>query len=342
MQDRILLVDDDLAVIKTMTRMLAGVGQIQFACSGVDALRLVREEPPSLILMDAQMPGMSGFELCELLKADPALAHIPVIFVTSHSETAFEVAGFEIGAVDFIAKPVSPPLLVARVKTQLRIRQLTDELRHTSVTDGLTQLPNRRAFDDAFLREWSRARRSAEPMSVLMIDVDHFKLFNDRHGHGAGDRCLQHIARALADASLRPADMVARYGGEEFVMLLPQTTKAGAAHMATRILAAVEALCIKHAASPNANHVTVSVGMSCYDGLSPRWLGSASESRFIDDMVPSIKPAQLLQAADKALYAAKRAGRAQAWMLDVAELDTPNLAREVPPLGRWSPAPTVA
>ena len=342
MQDRILLVDDDLAVIKTMTRMLAGVGQIQFACSGVDALRLVREEPPSLILMDAQMPGMSGFELCGLLKADPALAHIPVIFVTSHSETAFEVAGFEIGAVDFIAKPVSPPLLVARVKTQLRIRQLTDQLRHASVTDGLTQLPNRRAFDDAFLREWSRARRSAEPMSVLMIDVDHFKLFNDRHGHGAGDRCLQHIARALADASLRPADMVARYGGEEFVMLLPQTPEAGAANMATRILAAVEVLCIEHAASPTANHVTVSVGMSCYDGLGPRWLGSPPESRFNDDMVPSIMPAQLLQAADKALYAAKRAGRAQAWMLDVAELDTPHLAREVPPLGRWSPAPTVA
>ncbi len=332
MQDRILLVDDDLAAIKTMSRMLAGVGQIQFACSGLDALRLVREAPPSLILMDAEMPGMSGFELCALLKADYTLAHVPVIFVTSHSETAFEVAGFEIGAVDFIAKPVSPPLLLARVKTQLRIKQLNDELRRTSLTDGLTQVANRRAFDDAFRREWSRARRSSQPMSVLMIDVDHFKLFNDRYGHGAGDRCLQGMAQALIAASLRPADFVARYGGEEFVMLLPQTPRGGAAHVATRILAAVQGLDIEHAASPTASHVSVSVGMACFDVHSAGWVASPDDSRFLDDPAALVKPVHLLQAADKALYAAKRAGRAQAWMLDAADVDAPALARLVQPL----------
>ena len=329
MKDRILLVDDDLNAIKTMTRMLVGVGQIQFACTGADALRLVRETPPSLILMDAEMPGMSGFQVCELLKADPALAHIPVIFVTSHSGVTYEVAGFAIGAVDFIAKPVSPPLLLARVKTQLRIGQLTDELRLASLTDGLTQVANRRSFDDTFRREWSRAQRSAEPISVLMVDVDHFKLYNDRYGHAAGDRCLQGIAQALVDASLRPADLVARYGGEEFVMLLPRTPRVGAVHVATRILAAVEVLAEQHATSPTARHVTVSVGLSCCDQASAGWVGSPLESRFSDDMAPFVKSAHLLQAADKALYAAKRAGRAQAWMLDVTDIDAPERACDV-------------
>ena len=340
MPDRILLVDDDVAVIKTMARMLAGIGEIQIACSGFDAMRVIRETPPSLILLDAEMPGMSGFQVCELLKADPSLADIPVIFVTSHGETSVEVAGFEIGAVDFISKPVSPALLLARVKTQLRIKHLSDELRRSAYTDGLTQVANRRSFDDAFRREWLRAVRSAEPTSVLMIDVDHFKLYNDRHGHGAGDRCLQGIAQALVHACLRPADLVARYGGEEFVMLLPATARAGAAHVAARVQTAVEAMAIEHGASKTDRHVTVSVGMTSYDSASPGWVGEACESRFADDLARPVKPSQLLKAADLALYAAKQAGRAQSWMLDAGDVDFPERAHEVPPLGSaaWASA----
>lgn len=336
MPDKILLVDDDVAVIKTMARLLGGVGEIQIACSGVDAMRIIRETPPSLVLLDAEMPGMSGFEVCELLKADPALADIPVIFVTSHGDTSVEVAGFEVGAVDFISKPVSAPLLLARVKTQLRIKHLTDELRRSANTDVLTRVANRRSFDLAFRREWLRAARSAQPVSVLMIDVDHFKLFNDRYGHGAGDRCLQGVAQALVEACLRPADLVARYGGEEFVILLPETPRTGAAHVAARVLTAVEAMAIEHAASKTASHVTVSVGMSCYDEASAIWSGEASESRFGDDTARQVKAPQLLKAADLALYAAKEAGRAQAWMLDVADVDAPGRACEVLPLGRLS------
>lgn len=333
MPDRILLVDDDVAIIKTMARMLAGIGEIQIACSGFDAMRIIRETPPSLVLLDAEMPGMSGFQVCELLKADPSLADIPVIFVTSHGDSSVEVAGFEIGAVDFISKPVSPPLLLARVKTQLRIKQLGDELRRTANTDGLTQVANRRSFDETFRREWLRAVRGAQPASVLMIDVDHFKLFNDRYGHGAGDRCLQGIAQALVDACLRPADLVARYGGEEFVMLLPETPRAGAAHVATRVLTAVEAMAIEHGTSRTSRHVTVSIGMSCYDSASTGWVSEVGESRFGDDSACPVKPSQLLKAADLALYAAKQAGRAQAWMLDAGDVDAPELAREVLPLG---------
>jgi diguanylate cyclase (GGDEF)-like protein len=329
MQNRILLVDDDLTVIKTMSRMLAGVAQIQFACSGEDALRLVRKAPPALILLDAEMPGMSGFQVCESLKADPSLAHIPVIFVTSHSDTEFEVAGFEIGAVDFIAKPVSPPLLVARVKTQLRIKQLADELRSVSLTDGLTHIANRRSFDETFRREWARARRSAEPTGLLMVDVDYFKLFNDRYGHPSGDRCLQQISKALTQAIRRPADFVARYGGEEFVVLLPKTTQDGVAHVATRIMDAIESLGIEHATSPISRHVTVSIGASSFDETSNGWVASPADSRLCEDLAAAVTPAQLLLAADRALYAAKAAGRTQAWMLDAVDVDAPVQAREI-------------
>ena len=334
MQDLIMLVDDDPTAIKTMSRMLAGIGRIQFACSGEDAMRLVREVPPTLILMDSEMPGMSGFELCDLLKADPELAHIPVIFVTSHNDVTFEVTGFDIGAVDFIAKPVSPPLLQARVKSQLRIKHLTDELRCTSMTDGLTRVANRRSFDEALDREWMRSRRNATPMSVLMVDVDHFKLFNDRYGHVVGDQCLQRIAGALKNTVLRPADMVARYGGEEFVMLLPDTSGEGAMHVATRILAAVERLGVAHDASPTSDHVTVSVGLSYFDETSIGWMASPKKSRHTDDSPSVLNSAKLVRAADKALYAAKLAGRAQAWMLDTSSLDVAGRARKITPLNR--------
>ena len=332
MTDTILIVDDDLVAIRSMGRILGGLGRIQFACSGTDALRLVRESMPALILLDGEMPGMSGFAVCEALKADAALAHIPVIFVTSHVECEFEVAGFELGAVDFIAKPVSPPLLVARVKTQLRIKHLTDALRHSAATDALTQIANRRSFDESMRREWSRARRSGEALSVLMIDVDHFKLFNDRYGHGAGDRCLQAVAQALVESSLRPADLAARYGGEEFVMLLPVTDRTGAAHVAARVLEAVARLQIEHAASSTAGHVTVSVGLASYDEQSDAWTGAGIESRLLEGGGAPASPMQMLRAADKALYVAKHAGRAQAWMLDVADVEVPDRASPVQPV----------
>ncbi len=332
MPERILLVDDDVAVIKSMARMLAGVGDIHVASSGPDALRILQDRLPSLILLDAEMPGMSGFRLCELLKSDPRVADIPVIFVTSHAETSVEVAGFEMGAVDFISKPVSPPLLLARVKTQLRIKQLTDELRRNAHIDGLTQVANRRSFDETLHREWQRGLRCGRPMSLLMVDVDHFKRFNDHYGHDAGDRCLRSVAQALAQACHRQADLVARYGGEEFVILLPATPRAGAVEVARHVLAAVDALGIAHAASPTAEQVTVSIGVSFYDEGSADWMCEGRDARCADDRslpAAATKPASLLKAADLALYAAKQAGRARACMLDAAELDAPERASEL-------------
>ena len=149
MNENILLVDDDPAMIQLLARILAGVGNLRFATSGVDALQLARESVPDLILLDAEMPGMSGFQVLDALKAEPAMADVPVIFVTSHSDAAFEVAGFEMGAADFIAKPVNGRLVRARVNAQLRVKHMADILRLISTTDSLTNVANRRRFDES-------------------------------------------------------------------------------------------------------------------------------------------------------------------------------------------------
>ncbi|WP_457354966.1 diguanylate cyclase [Roseateles sp. P5_D6] len=337
MSDNILLVDDDPSAIRLLSHMLADVGNLRFATSGEDALRLARESAPDLVLLDAEMPGMSGFEILEALKADPGLEDVPVIFVTSHSEPEFELSGFELGAADFIAKPVSAPLVVARVKTQLRVKRIADELRRIATIDVLTGVTNRRGFDDALAHEWRRARRAGDPLAVLMIDVDHFKSFNDHYGHPAGDVCLRAVAQTLASTSLRPADLVARYGGEEFVVLLPQTPRLGAEHVAHSILAAVEALSIRHDASSAACHVTVSVGVACYDNASECWAEPSADSRAAG-LGRGHSPLDLVRAADKAMYCAKRAGRARAMLLDICDVDAPQGVREArrPPAGHDS------
>jgi diguanylate cyclase (GGDEF)-like protein len=326
MNDDILLVDDDPGAIQLLSRILAGSGRLRFAMNGEDAIRLAHESTPDLMLLDAEMPGMSGFQVLEALKAEPALADVPVIFVTSHAEAAFEVAGFELGAADFIAKPVSPALVRARVDTQLRAKHTADALRRVATVDVLTGVANRRRFNDALERECRRARRSGEPLALLMIDVDHFKRYNDHYGHPAGDACLRAVAQALLLACLRPADLVARYGGEEFVLMLPHTPRAGAQYMAHKVLDAVEGLCIPHAKSSMAGHVTVSVGVACYDADSESWVEPSSDSRLMDETVTRGFPLELVQAADRALYSAKHAGRGQARLLDVADVGAPERA----------------
>ena len=196
---------------------------------------------------------MSGFDLLRTLKAESSLADVPVIFITSHSEAGFEVSALDMGAADFIAKPLKSSRVLARVRTQLRVKHMADELRRTATTDGLTGVANRRQFDVSLESEWRRAQRSGEPVSLLMIDVDHFKLYNDLYGHPQGDICLCRVTQALRSTCGRPADLVARYGGEEFMILLPQTPREGANHMAQRqVLDAVTAL--RHISREFPNH----------------------------------------------------------------------------------------
>lgn len=305
---RILLVDDDPGAVALMSRVLSGLGELRFATSGSDALRIALAARPDLILLDAQMPDMSGFEVCRALKADPALADAAVIFVTSHHEPEFEVRALEIGAVDFIAKPINPPLLVARARTQLRIKRMADDAQRLSLTDSLTGVANRRCFDEVLERECGRARRSTGALSLCLIDVDHFKRFNDRYGHPAGDACLRSVARALASCAQRPADVLARYGGEEFALLLPETPEAGAGHVARRLLDAVAALAIAHDDSPVSPLVTVSVGLAVY---AHSRLQDSENSRPPLTQLLGGAATNLLDAADRALYSAKRDGRAR-------------------------------
>lgn len=338
MNDSILLVDDDPDTIHLLGRMLADVGTLRFATSGQDALRLARESAPDLILLDAEMPGMSGFQVCEALKAEPALVDVPVIFVTSHSKPAFEVAGFEVGAADFIAKPVNAPLVRARVKTQLRIKRMADELRWVATIDALTGVANRRNFDESLEREWYRGRRSADPMALLVIDVDHFQQFNALYGRPAGDACLRSVAQALVGIGLRTADLVARYGGGEFAVLLPQTSQSGAEQVTRSVLGAVAALGLAHDASMTSLHVTVSVGVACYDNSASR-VPSSAASRCADDLGERSSPIDLVRSANIALQCAKQAGRAQAKLLDIDDVDRPQMARDIGPA--QSPRATV-
>ena len=315
MNDDILIVDDDPDTIKVLGRILADSGDLRFATNGEDALRLVREAAPDLMLLDSEMPGLNGFRVFDAMKAEPALADVAVIFVTSQSESAFAVSAFEKGAADYITKPVNAALVLARVRTQLRVKRLTSELRHTAMTDSLTGVASRRQFDESFKVEWLRAQRAGDPLALVLIDVDHFKLYNDRYGHPKGDVCLRHVTQALLSACKRPADLVARYGGEEFVILLPQTPRHGAQHMAQQVIDEVAAIGIFHEDSQTTHHVSVSVGIACFDDASAR---RADDSH-------ALRASDLVQAADKALYSAKRAGRGQAKLRDIADTGTPGL-----------------
>jgi diguanylate cyclase (GGDEF)-like protein len=293
---------------------------LRFATNGEDALRLVRKCPPDLILLDAEMPGMSGFKLFEALKLESALTDVPIIFVTSHSEAGFEVSVFDMGAADFIAKPFRASLVKARVKTQLRLKHMADELRRIATIDSLTGVANRRQFDQSLEREWRRTLRAGDAISLLLVDVDHFKLYNERYGQPQGNSCLRRLAQALTGACLRPSDLLARCGGEQFMALLPQTAQAGAEHVAGRMLEAVGALNMPHHDSPTSPNVTVSVGIACYDESSACWVTAGADNRLREDVHMRSPTNELVRAADKALYSAKRAGRAQAKLRNIADV----------------------
>jgi diguanylate cyclase (GGDEF)-like protein len=308
----ILLVDDDPAAIQLMGRILQREASLRFASNGEDALRLAKKQTPDLVVLDADMPGMSGFQVCVALKHEPGLVDVPIIFVTSHRDEVFEVRGFDLGASDFIVKPVNPKLVVARVRAQLRAKRMADQLRHLATVDALTGIANRRRFDEVLETEWLRARRTQQPLALVMVDIDHFKQFNDHYGHPAGDTCLQAIAHALQSTCRRPGDLVARHGGEEFMMLLPDTDMSGAEHVAQRLLDAVLALEIPHADSVTSRYVTISAGLACYEPVRLRELTDTQPRLQVKAAAQS-----LVEAADRALYLAKKEGRTRANALDL-------------------------
>ena len=225
---RLLVVDDQPINIQVMHQIFASKYQVFMATSGQQALDFCHKTPPDLVLLDVVMPGMDGFEVCQALKGEPSTRDIPVIFVTAHTDAAQETRGLDVGAVDFISKPVNPAVVRARVKTQLTLKFQSDLMRKLVFLDGLTGVFNRRYFDQQLAVEVARSSRAKSPLALIMLDVDFFKRFNDHYGHQAGDDCLREIAATLKESLRRPADLVARYGGEEFVCILPDTVFADA------------------------------------------------------------------------------------------------------------------
>lgn len=292
---RVLLVDDQPLQLQVLYRTLAGDYQLFMAPNGEQALQVALQQQPDLILLDIVMEGMDGFAVLQHLRAQTQTAAIPVIFITAHSDQDIESRCLEAGAVDFIVKPINPAVVRARVRTHLTLKFQSDLLRALAFIDGLTGLANRRQFDQRLALEWARAQRHGGALSLLLVDVDHFKAYNDLYGHQAGDDALRRVAACLSEQMRRGTDLVARYGGEEFACLLPDTDSESAQALARRVVEAVPLMAIRHSGNSAAAVLTVSVGVGTRDGAAqPGWSSAA-----------------LLGLADAQLYEAKRRGRMQ-------------------------------
>ena len=313
---QVLIVDDDNNIIATLHALLGRDCRLRAAHSGSDALRLARQQRPDLVLLDIEMLGMDGLELCRQWKADPLLAEVPVIFLTRRDGAEIEVEGLAAGAVEFIVKPPRGPVVLARIRAHARLMQLAEALRSAALIDSLTCVGNRRLWDQTLAREWLRARREAAPLSVLMVDVDHFKAYNDQYGHVLGDACLRAVAQALQPCFARPADLLARCGGEEFAVLLPGTERIGALALAAKVQQAVAAAGLAHAASPVGPLVSVSVGVGSYDEGCDCWVHQPDATQ----PLAAAGLSALMRAADAALYRAKQLGGACAEFIAAGEV----------------------
>ena len=291
----ILIVDDDSSVVIALHKVLQGVGRIRFASTASQALEMVSETRPDLILLDVELPDINGLKLCIMLKEDMATASIPVLFITSKIEAGFEERVFDAGASDFITKPLKPRVVAARVQTHLAYHKALVQLNKLAHTDSLSGLANRLAFDEQLDIEFRRARRQQEPLSIVMIDIDEFKKYNDYFGHVEGDDCIKAIGRGLNNVTKRPADFAARFGGEEFTLILPNTDKKGAEVLIGSLMSTIADLAIKHAPEAIYPIVTVSVGYSTLDPMQCDF--------------SSVTPLDIVSAADKALYQSKHDGR---------------------------------
>ena len=290
-RQKILISDDSQTVIDMLCAVLGEDYEVMVAPGGVAAIEMAIDRQPDLILLDVVMPGIDGFEVCRRLRAEERTQRIPIVFITGLNALEDERRGLELGAIDFIAKPLQAAIVRLRVRNHLELKRYRDFLEDLSLVDGLTGIGNRRRFDEFLVREWRRSRRARTPLALVLLDVDYFKAFNDHYGHAAGDDCLREVAATLAMLVRRPGDLCARYGGEEFAAILPHTDLAGARILADRIREAVLALEIPHEGSVVSPYVTVSIGIAASDP-------SAAE-----------EPDDLLRDADRRLYEAKSAGR---------------------------------
>lgn len=300
----VLIIEDSTAIRTLVRRMLIGGGHaVHEAAEGVSGLANCRAVRPDVVLLDVEMPGMSGWDVLAAMKADQEIADIPVVFLTGLSGTADIVTGLRLGAHDYLRKPCAPEELLARVNAAARVKRLQDELHRrnaelteVSRTDPLTGLPNRRRVEEQLSAAVSLAVRSGVVVAVAMVDIDLFKKVNDEHGHAAGDAVLRQVSARLA-AGMRCEDTLGRWGGEEFLGVLPRTTAADAAFLAERLRRTVESI---RCSLPGGAEIAVTVSVGC----------AASAVDSADGLV---------KRADVALYEAKDRGRNR---VAVAELST--------------------
>ncbi|MCT7575939.1 diguanylate cyclase [Aliarcobacter butzleri] len=296
----ILVVDDMTTTLLLLHDLLKDTYEVKIAKSGTKALEIL-ESPNDidLILLDIEMPDINGYDVCKRIKNNETIKNIPIIFITGRTSQEDEEYGLNLGAIDYITKPFNKAIVKLRIKNYLDLKIKNDMLEKLSMYDGLTNIRNRRFFDETFEKTFSEIKRDKKSLAVLMIDIDFFKPYNDNYGHGQGDETLRKVAKALEKTIKRASDFVARYGGEEFVILLKDIKKDGVEAVANNLLNAVRELKITHEFSKIENYVTVSIGASFYNSNS------------------DITKLELLLKADETLYSVKNSGRNNFAILEV-------------------------
>ena len=310
---RVLLVDDQLIIVEAVRRMLSGHADIEFhyVTDPVAAIATARQLQPTVILQDLVMPGVDGINLIRAYRDDASLAQVPVIVLSAKDNPQLKANSFAVGANDYVVKLPDRLELLARIRyhsagyisrlqrdeafrflraSQKNLADANIELQKLAALDSLTGIANRRRFDEVLRAEWQRGKRDKKPLSLLMCDIDCFKMYNDTFGHLAGDLCLKKAAAVLTEHLTRPADVAARYGGEEFAIVLPDTDEKGALLIASACRSHVEQLAIDNPRAPN-GIISMSIGLAT---IVPSHEGSAEG---------------LIAMADKALYQAKHDGR---------------------------------
>lgn len=296
----ILVVDDMTTTLLLIHDLLKDTYEVKIAKSGTKALEIL-ESPNDidLILLDIEMPDINGYDVCKRIKNNETIKNIPIIFITGRTSQEDEEYGLNLGAIDYITKPFNKAIVKLRIKNYLNLKIKNDMLEKLSMYDGLTNIRNRRFFDETFEKTFNEIKRDKKSLAVLMIDIDFFKPYNDNYGHGQGDETLRKVAKALEKTIKRASDFVARYGGEEFVILLKDINKDGVEAVANNLLNAVRELKITHEFSKIENYVTVSIGASFYNSSS------------------DITKLELLLKADETLYSVKNSGRNNFAILEV-------------------------
>lgn len=294
----ILVVDDSPFIINKLKKMLQDDYIVVSVLSGQEALHFLELKNADLILLDLVLPDLSGYDVCKQLKNNDKTKNIPVIFISVKDAIDDQLNGFELGAIDYIVKPVIEPILKAKIKNYLELKKRNDKLERTSFFDELTNIANRRYFNKVLNQEWKQALRNHVSLSLLFIDIDFFKAYNDFYGHIEGDHCLQQIAHALKKSIHRANDLAARYGGEEFTVILPDTNIPGAVKIAQHINNNIANLKTPHVMSKINAYVTVSIG--------------------IISVIPTntLNCIDFVNKADMAMYESKKNGRNRITVID--------------------------